>query len=163
MTGVADALLSVAAVRLELPLAKEISELQVAAIEQLGPRGYDAADVAAWRDSALAATSELDSCWSMLTARIEGRLLGYALFHEAGYLGGLYVHPSCVGRGIGSRLLCKFEATLRDRGVAAFTLDASLNSVGFYLKREYCAFGRVERLSARQRTLSAIRMMKCAE
>ncbi len=164
VTRATDARLSVTEVQLGLQsLAEEVSELRAAAIEQLGPLGYDAVDVAAWRDGTREMTSELDSNWSMLTARREGRLVGYALFHEAGYLGGLYVHPSCGGRGIGSTLLSRFEAALLERGVRTFTLDASLNAVNFYLKREYVAYGRVEHPSTHRGTLSAVRMMKCAD
>jgi GNAT superfamily N-acetyltransferase len=49
----------------------------------------------------------------------------------------LYVAPHCAGRGVGSRLLLRAEAAIRDGGHAAARLEASPNAATFYLHRGY--------------------------
>lgn len=49
----------------------------------------------------------------------------------------LYVAPHCSGRGIGSRLLLRAEAAIRDGGHASARLEASPNAANFYLHSGY--------------------------
>jgi putative acetyltransferase len=49
----------------------------------------------------------------------------------------LYVAPHCAGRGVGSRLLLRAEAAIRDGGHATARLEASPNAATFYLHRGY--------------------------
>jgi GNAT superfamily N-acetyltransferase len=50
---------------------------------------------------------------------------------------GLYVEPSYVRRGIGSRLLAFAEDQLLRRGVRVVELEASWNAEDFYVRRGY--------------------------
>jgi GNAT superfamily N-acetyltransferase len=49
----------------------------------------------------------------------------------------LYVAPHCSGRGVGSRLLLRAEAAIRDGGYAAARLETYSNAATFYLHRGY--------------------------
>ena len=49
----------------------------------------------------------------------------------------LYVAPLCAGRGVGSRLLLRAEAAIRDGGHTVARLEASPNAATFYLHRGY--------------------------
>jgi GNAT superfamily N-acetyltransferase len=49
----------------------------------------------------------------------------------------LYVVPHCAGRGVGSRLLFRAEAAIRDGGYTAARLETSPNAKAFYLHRGY--------------------------
>jgi putative acetyltransferase len=53
----------------------------------------------------------------------------------------LYVSPSWAGRGVGSALLARAEAAIREAGHAAARLEASQNALGFYLRRGYVRAG----------------------
>jgi GNAT superfamily N-acetyltransferase len=49
----------------------------------------------------------------------------------------LYVAPHCASRGVGSRLLLRAEAAIRDGGHATARLESSSNAATFYLHRGY--------------------------
>jgi GNAT superfamily N-acetyltransferase len=49
----------------------------------------------------------------------------------------VYVLPSHMRRGLGSRLLSALESIARASGLTQLTLDASLNSVPFYERASY--------------------------
>jgi len=49
----------------------------------------------------------------------------------------LYVAPHCSGRGVGSRLLLRAEAAIRDAGYGAARLETYPNTATFYLHRGY--------------------------
>ena len=49
----------------------------------------------------------------------------------------LYVAPHCSGRGVGSRLLLRAEAAIRDGGYYVARLETSPNAATFYLHRGY--------------------------
>jgi putative acetyltransferase len=49
----------------------------------------------------------------------------------------LYVVPHWSRRGIGSRLLLRAEAVIRDGGYASARLEGSSNAANFYLRRGY--------------------------
>lgn len=49
----------------------------------------------------------------------------------------VYVHPTAAQRGIGGALLREVEETARRHGLTVLHLDASLNSVEFYLRAGY--------------------------
>jgi GNAT superfamily N-acetyltransferase len=49
----------------------------------------------------------------------------------------LYVAPHCAGRGVGSLLLLRAEAAIRDGGHATAHLETSPNAATFYLHRGY--------------------------
>jgi len=50
---------------------------------------------------------------------------------------GLYVCPSCSGRGVGSALLARAESSIWSSGYTVAHLDASQNALAFYLRRGY--------------------------
>src|SRR5256885_11857879 len=53
----------------------------------------------------------------------------------------LYVAPHCCGRGVGSGLLLRAEAAIRDGGYAAAHLHTNANAETFYLDRSYIPSG----------------------
>lgn len=56
-------------------------------------------------------------------------------------IAGLYVSPSCSGRGVGSALLAHAETSIRDSGYTIAQLAASQNALDFYLRRGYARHG----------------------
>ena len=53
----------------------------------------------------------------------------------------LYVLPSCAHRGVGSVLLARAEASIRNSGYAIARLESSQNALDFYLRRGYVRCG----------------------
>ena len=56
----------------------------------------------------------------------------------------VYVLPSHMRRGLGSRLLSALESIARASGLTQLTLDASLNSVPFYERASYRRVGSTD-------------------
>jgi putative acetyltransferase len=57
------------------------------------------------------------------------------------HIAGLYVAPSCSGRGVGSALLAHAESAIRSSGYTTVRLGASQNALAFYLRRGYLQSG----------------------
>lgn len=87
---------------------------------------------------------------SLLVARLEGDLVGFASFSleqgalslatARGQLSNLYVDPASRGRGIGTALLEAVEADLRDRGAEVVRLEVlapNEDARRFYRERGY--------------------------
>lgn len=69
-------------------------------------------------------------------------VVGFAVFKaEIGELDALYVHPDCVGHGIGTQLLAAVETHARSQDLPSITLNATLNSTLFYERRGYSSLG----------------------
>jgi putative acetyltransferase len=54
---------------------------------------------------------------------------------------GLYVAPSCAGRGVGTALLARAEASICSAGYTTARLESSQNALAFYLRRGYLRCG----------------------
>ena len=74
----------------------------------------------------------------VLVAVARGRIAGFAEMQMIdGLIRALYVHPGHVRSGIGSTLLSCVENEARQAGRTGVRLNATLNSVSFYLNRGY--------------------------
>jgi GNAT superfamily N-acetyltransferase len=62
--------------------------------------------------------------------------IGWVEVHEDRVVA-LYVAPHCSRRGVGSRLLLRAEAAIRDGGYAAARLETFPNAATFYVHRGY--------------------------
>jgi putative acetyltransferase len=63
-------------------------------------------------------------------------ILGWIAF-LGDYLDGLYIKPQFADQGIGTELLNLVERLMRQRGIKAIRLEASLNAEQFYLRRGF--------------------------
>lgn len=126
----------------------DLRAVHEAAIRELGPTGYDDDQVDAWASGVESATYDVvdDPAFEFVVAEAES-VVGFGSLrreppdgYEAdvgGEVTGVYVHPDCAGRGVGTRLLCELETRARDAGLASLGLSASLNAVAFYDARGY--------------------------
>jgi GNAT superfamily N-acetyltransferase len=74
----------------------------------------------------------------MLVAVARDRIAGFAEMQTSdGLIKALYVHPGHVRSGIGGTLLKCLETEARGAGWGEVRLNATLNSVSFYLNRGY--------------------------
>jgi putative acetyltransferase len=77
----------------------------------------------------------------MFVAVDTGVICGFSqLDPKSSLVEAVYVLPSHLRRGLGSRLLARLESVARASGLTQLTLDASLNSVPFY---EHASYRRV--------------------
>lgn len=122
-------------------------------IQQLGPRGYDDEQVAAWgagggpEEYALEAESN-----HFVVAERDGAVVGFGEFDaETGeYLTApvdaevkaVYVDPDVAGDGVGTALLEHLESAAREAGHDSFGLCSSLNAVEFYERHGYARVGK---------------------
>jgi putative acetyltransferase len=109
--------------------ADALSRITLAAIHQLGPRGYTPVQVAAWaarhpsaeRFSQRAASGHL--IWVACDA--SDAPVAYALLEPCGHLDMLYCHPAHAGSGLAARLLVVAEAEARTLGLKRLFTEAS--------------------------------------
>jgi GNAT superfamily N-acetyltransferase len=67
---------------------------------------------------------------------MEGAAIGWVEV-DRDRVAALYVSPSCARRGVGSALLARAEASMRNAGYATARLESSQNALAFYLQRGY--------------------------
>jgi putative acetyltransferase len=121
--------------------AERLLELRRRSIMMLAPSGMPAADAATW--AATLTVSGMESKIRELEvwlAMVGTAIVAWGAIH-GDRLEGLYVDPEWAGRGIGTQLLLRLEARMREQGVAEIVADASLNAEAFYCRRGYVAFG----------------------
>lgn len=129
-----------------------IYRVHQASIEELGPRGYDEAQVAAWGAGGGPGDYDVDSDTNhFVVAESDGDVVGFGEFDaDTGeYLTtgpeaevkAVYVDPGVAREGVGSALLAELKATARERGHESFGLCSSLNAVGFYDRHGYSRVG----------------------
>ena len=66
-----------------------------------------------------------------------GKIVGFSEHTLDGELSRIYVHKSCLRRGIGSRLLAAAEASLRKLGCEDARLESTPSARAFYAARGY--------------------------
>jgi putative acetyltransferase len=122
---------------------------------------YPARDLEAW-----ASLPPLYHRWAMtaggetyLLALRGERLLGYAARRGA-ELTALFVRPSEVGKGLGTRLLARVEAGARPGRVGGLHLFSARAAVPFYAARGWRPVGAVRAPLPGGRFLAALRMVK---
>ena len=71
---------------------------------------------------------------------VEGAAIGWVEVDQD-RVAALYVSPSCAGRGVGSGLLARAEASILRSGYAAAHLESSQNALAFYFRRGYVRCG----------------------
>lgn len=119
-----------------------------ASIQGLGPAGYDAEQVAAWRRGRSPDDYAVDADGVyFVVAEADGAVLGFgALREEAGdhldapadaEVTAVYVRPSAARQGVGSALLADLEREAREAGAGSLGLWSSLVAVPFYQAAGY--------------------------
>jgi putative acetyltransferase len=72
----------------------------------------------------------------VLIATIGKARAGFAEL-SGSYLRAVYVRARFAGRGVGSALLAALEEEAQRRGIAALSLESSMNALSFYENRGY--------------------------
>lgn len=127
-----------------------IRDVHVASIEELGTETYSQEQVAAWARGCESAgyTSAITSDQlEFIVAETDDGIVGFGSLKLAppdGYeapadaeITGVYVHPSVVRTGVGTRLYTELERRARTHDVQLLGLSASLNAVPFYESHGY--------------------------
>ena len=120
--------------------AEQITPVHVASIRTLCAKDYTQEQIDAWagwkspdKYRAAMATGE-----TFFVADVGGSVVGFSVLH-GDEVKAVYIHPDCVGQGIGRRLLDAVEAEARNCGVEMLQLTSTLTSVGFY---DACGYTR---------------------
>ena len=123
--------------------ADAVFEVHRAAIAELGPEAYDDEQVAAWGAGGSADDYEFESDgYTFVVAETDGRVVGFGSLRHGpspslespadAEVTAVYVLPSLVRRGVGSRLLAAMETEAEERGFETVGLCSSLVAVPFY-------------------------------
>jgi putative acetyltransferase len=113
-------------------------------VTELGPQGYDEAQVAVWASFADDLTSFRDRLEGGLTvvAEEDGIPVAFAQLHPEDHVQFLYCAPSHARRGIATALYAWLELFALQRGEAALTTEASRVSRPFFRKMGFEEVGR---------------------
>lgn len=121
-----------------------LSEIRLAAIEELTAEDYDDAQRRAW-----ASTADDDAAFAQslakgltLVALIGGGPVGFIAMQDGGLIDQLYVHPAVARTGVASALCDAIEKLAAARGVAALVTDASDTAKPLFQARGYQAMHR---------------------
>ncbi len=71
-----------------------------------------------------------------IVAERDGEIVGTATL-ERNNVGGVYVDPNYINRGIGKRLMKEIENIALSRGIEKLEFGATITSAGFYMKLGY--------------------------
>ena len=118
--------------------ARSILELYFLAVHELNKEFYSEEQLTAWTanrsvEGILKATNRCDD---YLVAEVDGEVVGFGCRRNDELLG-LYVHPTATERGVGSALLEKLLACIRDEGFLCVRAESSLGAQGFYERRGF--------------------------
>lgn len=124
--------------------AAAILEIHAAAVHQTAAPYYPTEVIQSW--SRLPMTIERierfqrniassDEWW--FVAKQSEQILGFGCFDANHQVQGLYVHPNCGRRGIGSQIFAVLEQTASSLGMSYFQVDASINAEAFYQKQGF--------------------------
>lgn len=132
------------------PDGEEIRAVHVDSIAGLGPEAYTREQVDAWAkgcESADYSAAIESEGRQFVVAERDGDVVGFSSLtfesseeYEADVdaeVTAVYVHPSVVRRGVGSKLYAELERRAREREVQTLGLSASLNAVSFYEHHGY--------------------------
>jgi putative acetyltransferase len=125
--------------RATLADAEGIFRVHRSAIRDIAATHYTSEQIEAWAGR-LSPASYSDPIENkiLLVAVDTGQICGFGqLDARTSVVEAVYVLPSHLRRGLGSRLLSTLESIARSSGLAQLTLDASLNSVPFYERASY--------------------------
>lgn len=109
--------------------AEALQAITLAAICEIGPRGYAPEQVIAWAarhpDAArfVERWSSGDLIW--VACHTDDAPAAYALMEPDGHLDMLYCHPAHAGQGLASGLLAAAETAARSLGLARIYTEAS--------------------------------------
>lgn len=74
---------------------------------------------------------------TVIVAVENSRIIGTANLSNDGWLGAFFVDPSCIGRGVGTRLLREMERIAKKKKFKAIRMHSAVNAVGFYRNNGY--------------------------
>lgn len=81
---------------------------------------------------------QLIATQEFVVAEVDGAVVGFGHLNlEMGAVKAVYVSPDRVRKGVGTSLLNALEKSACAAGIERLRLDASLNSVGFYVRMGY--------------------------
>ena len=112
----------------------EAIALSAIAFESKAYWSYSAAQLATWRDELTVSPGEVSSRPTYV-AVVEGRIAGFFMLAPATpnwRLEHFWVSPSCMGHGVGRRLLSDAATVAAEGGAAAIAIDADPNAERFY-------------------------------
>ncbi|MDB9525616.1 GNAT family N-acetyltransferase [Oscillatoria sp. CS-180] len=116
-----------------------LATLFQAAVVQIGPQRYSAAQIQAWAASQ-ADSDRFQQFILGVTTYIayEGaEILGFAGIRSDGYVASLYVHPAYARQGIGSTLMQQVLEYARRQQISRLYTEASEFSKGLFAKFEF--------------------------
>jgi GNAT superfamily N-acetyltransferase len=122
---------------------ESIRSLHARSIAEVCSSDYDADQIAAWL-SALDPNrySTMLASHRVLVAEDDGSVAGFGMADlDSAILNAVYVIPSRLRNGIGSRLVSAIEAAARAAGLRRLDLNATLGAVSFYESLGYVSDG----------------------
>ena len=72
----------------------------------------------------------------------------------------VYVQAQAGRRGVGSKILARFEALARRHGITKLSMDASINSEAFYRNNGYVIVGSVTHRLYSGQEMACVKMTK---
>ena len=115
-----------------------IARLRRQTIRHVNARDYPDDMIRRWavKESADTLRASTESCRRWVAVK-RGRMVGFCEHDLDGALSRLYVHKDHLRTGIGSRLLAVAEASLKELGFSAVTLEATITAKEFYAANGY--------------------------
>ena len=126
--------------------AEALSALYRRSVERLGPRHYDAAQVAAWASLApsperLQALNQ-DGRITLVAVDTADRPLAFSDLEANGHIHFFYCAPDAAGTGVAATLYAVLEARARDAGMMRLHSEASEGACRFFLKQGFVVLHR---------------------
>lgn len=126
--------------------AEALQAITLAAICEIGPRGYAPEQVAAWaarHPNAARFTERWSSGDLILVAcHVDDAPAAYALMEPDSHLDMLYCHPAHSGQGLASRLLAAADAAARSLGLTQIYTEASELARPVFARAGYAVMNR---------------------
>jgi N-acetylglutamate synthase-like GNAT family acetyltransferase len=113
--------------------SEEIRRIHIKAVKELSKGHYTSREIKAWADAEEPEHyKESIRNNEFYVAEEEGAVSGFGILTRNGEIGGVYVKPDVVRRGVGKAILKKLEERAMELGLTSLHLDSSLNAVPFY-------------------------------
>lgn len=121
--------------------APALSALYRRSVEVLGPRHYDAAQIAAWAaltpmPDALAA-SRADGRRTLIAVDMSDEPLAFADLEANGHIHYFYCAPEAAGQGVAARLYLALEGLARQSGITRLHVEASEGARNFFSRQGF--------------------------